>query len=82
MIDMGTWKPTKGHHWINNTGDNIVGKRKDIPILEAAYGEYTTPMGGLTHVKAHRDAKEFGPIGAVAIYTKDCIVEGDGFIMY
>ena len=79
---MGTWKPTTGNHWINNTGDNIAGKRRDVPILEAAYGKYTTPMSGSTHVKAHRDARECGPIGAVARYTMDRIIKGDGFIMY
>ena len=78
---MGTWK-AGNHHWINNIGDNIAGKRKSVPLLKAAYDKYTTPMSGSTHVKAHRDAKQCGPIGAVARYTADCIIEGDGFIMY
>ena len=79
---MSTWKATKGHHWINNMCDNIVGRRDDFRILEEAYGSYTTSMSGPAHVKAHRDAWECGPIGAVARYTTDCIIQGDGFIMY
>ncbi len=79
---MGTWKATKGHHWISNMGDNMVGRRSDFPILGAAYDKYTTPMSGPAHVKAHRYTRECGPIGAVARYTKDRIIQGNGFTMY
>ena len=53
-----------------------------MPLIEDAYGDFTTPMKGWQHVEAHRDTKLFGRIGAVARYDVNRSVEGEGFLRF
>ena len=78
---MATWK-AGFHHWIDNEGTSMAGRRKDSGMLTDFYGRYTTYMSGPNHVQAQRNARKYGPIGAVARYTHAGIIQGDGFIMY
>lgn len=72
----GTWLDTKGHHWID------VSTQRGKPYMEAAYRNYTTPMTRPQHVQAHRNGKEVGPMGAIARYDRDRIMQGEGFLMF
>lgn len=71
-----TWSDTKGHHWFDKHA------REEMPLIDIAYGDFTTPMKGAQHVQAHRDTKDIGRIGAVARFMRNTVVEGDGFIMF
>jgi len=71
-----TWRDTKGHHWFDKHA------RNEMPLIEDAYGDFTTPMKGWQHVEAHRDTKLFGRIGAVARYDINRSVEGEGFLRF
>jgi len=53
-----------------------------MPLIEVAYGNFTTPMKGWQHVVAHRDTKSFGRIGAVSRYDVNRVIEGEGFLMF
>ena len=75
-MSQNTWSDTKGHHWFDEAG------RDEMPLMEIAYGNFTTPMSGSQHVTAHRDIRLFGRIGAVARYDINKVVEGEGFIMF
>ena len=74
-MSKGTW-PDADHHWFDKHA------REEMPLIEVGYGNYTTLAKGAQHVKAHRDKREFGPIGAVARYDLNRIVEGEGFLMF
>ena len=74
-MSKGTW-PDEDHHWFDKHA------REEMLLIEVGYGNYTTYMKGSQHVKAHRDTREFGPIGAVARYDLNRIVEGEGFLMF
>jgi len=72
-----TWRDTKGHHWFDEHA------RNEMPLIEVAYGDFTTPMKGWQHVVAHRDTRLFGRIGAAARYdVNNMIIEGEGFLMF
>ena len=71
-----TWPDTKGHHWFDKSALN------EMPFVEIAYGNLTTPMSGSQHVTAHRDTRLFGRIGAVARYDVSKVIDGKGFIMF
>ena len=71
-----TWADTNGHHWFDEHA------RNEMPLIEVAYGDLTTPMKGWQHVEAHRDTRLFGRIGAVARYDVNRVVEGKGFLMF
>lgn len=75
-MSQSTWPDTNGHHWFDRP------VRKEMPLIEVAYGSFTTPMKGSQHVTAHRDTRLFGRIGAVARYDVNRIVEGQGFFMF
>jgi len=75
-MSQGTWRDTKGHHWFDEHA------RNEMPLIEVAYGGFTTPMKGKYHVVAHRDTKLFGRIGAVARYDTNRVEEGEGFLMF
>ena len=71
-----TWADTNGHHWFDEP------VRSGMPLIDVAYGDFTTAMKGKQHVVAHRDTRRFGRIGAVARYDINKIVEGEGFLMF
>lgn len=71
-----TWADTSGHHWFDKHA------RNEMPLIDVAYGDFTTPMKGEQHVAAHRDTRLFGRIGAMARYDINKIVEGEGFLMF
>jgi hypothetical protein len=75
-MSQNTWTDTKGHHWFDKAA------RNEMPLMENAYGKFTTPMSGLQHVAVHQDTRLFGRIGAVARYDVNNFIEGEGFIMY
>jgi hypothetical protein len=73
-MSQNTWSDTRGPHWF----DNIA--RNEMLLMENEHGTFTTPMSGSRHVTAHKDARIFGRIGAVASYDINKIIEGEGFI--
>jgi len=57
----GTWRDTKGHHWMDKP------TRNRVPLWKEMFDDCTTPMSGKEHVQAHRDTKHYGIVGAMSL---------------